>query len=104
MKIKIILRLAGWLSFLPLSVLRLFGLFIGIAGAWLNIRAIRVSRINLGIAHPDMSKEEIERISRLRLRHMGKISLETLKIWRKGYQWSDKKIIDIEGIEHFEAA
>lgn len=104
MKIKIILRLAGLLSFLPLSVLRQFGVFIGIVAAWLNTRAIRVSRINLRIAHPDMSTQEIERISRLRLRHMGKISLETLKVWRRGYQWSDKKIIHIEGIEHFEAA
>ena len=104
MKTKIILRLAVLISFLPLSLLRLIGVFIGILASLLNTRGIRVSRTNLRIAYPDMPAEEIERVSRLRLRHMGKIFFETPKVWRKGYQWTDKKIIDIEGIEHFQAA
>lgn len=104
MKIKIILRLAELISLLPLSVLRLFGLVIGIVGTLFNTRAIKVSRINLRLAHPDMPAEEVEKISRQRMRHLGKLSLETPKMWRKGSQWLDSKIIDIEGIEYLDAA
>lgn len=104
MKIKIILRLAELISLLPLSVLRLFGLVIGIVGTLFNTRAIKVSRVNLRLAHPDMPAEEVEKISRQRMRHLGKLSLETPKMWRKGSQWLDSKIIDIEGIEYLDAA
>ena len=104
LKIKIILRLAELISYLPLSVLRLLGLGMGIISASLNTRAIKVSRINLRLAHPTMSEEEVEQISRLRMRQLGKLSLETPKMWRKGSQWLDSKIVDIEGIEYLNDA
>jgi len=103
-KIKIILRLAKLMSYLPLSVLRQLGQLIGIVGTWLNTRAIQVSRINLRLAHPDMPEEQIEKISRQRLRHLGMIALETPKMWRKKSQWLDSKIIHIEGMEYLQAA
>jgi len=92
------------MSYLPLFVLRQLGLFTGILGIWLNTRAIKVSRINLRLTHPDMPAEQIEKISRERLRYLGMISLETPKMWRKKSQWLDSKIIHIDGLEYLQAA
>ena len=96
--------MAMLMAFLPLWFLRLFGAAIGSLAGWLNMRPMKVARINLRLAQPQMSDKEVERLGRKRLSHIGKMFCETPKIWRMNNKWLDKKIVQIEGLEHIEAA
>ena len=104
LKINIIWRMAILMSFLPLWLLRLIGGALGYCAGWLNMRPMKVARINLRLAQPQMSDKDVEKIGRKRLTHIGKMFCETPKIWRMSNKRLDKKIVEIEGLEYIDAA
>lgn len=92
------------LSWLPLSVSRRLGRFVGDVILRLDLQPIRVARINLALCYPQLSFEQRETIARERMLHLGQALCETPRLWRKGNPWLNDKIIAIEGLEYLQAA
>ncbi len=90
------------LHFLPLAVLAPIGEGLGMLLYLLGKERRRVARVNLTLCFPALSEPEREALLRAHFRAMGRIFLEHGLLW-----WSSKerlkRLIRIEGIEHWEA-
>ncbi len=78
---KLIYALLSVLARLPLPVLRGAGWLLGSAVYWLNRKRRRVSRINLGIAFPNLNSAEREALVKLHLRTLGIALLDRVWLW-----------------------
>lgn len=104
MKSKFVLLFLKLLSCLPLTFARGFGRCLGQLIIWLDLRPMRVARINLDLCYPLLTPEGREQIARRRMYHLGQAICETPRLWRKGNPWLAKKIIAIEGRDYLESA
>lgn len=84
---------------LPLRAAQFIGRFFGFTGWALRTSSRKVTEINLGICYPELSHDEIARLTRSSLRHTGQTMLEIPLIW----EWPVEKCLglirEIEG-EH----
>ena len=91
------------LHFLPLPVLAWFGSGVGMVFYALAAERRKVADINLHLCFPEMRKAERMRLIRAHFRAFGRSFVERGILW-----WSSsariKKLIRVEGLEHFQAA
>ena len=90
------------LHFLPLPVLAWFGNAVGMVFYALAAERRRVADINLHLCFSEMGKAERARLIRAHFRAFGRSVVERGILW-----WSSseriKKLVHVEGLEHFQA-
>ena len=104
MRNKLILCVLKSISWLPLSVARVVGKVLGALIAILNLQPFRTAKINLALCYPEMSKQDIKRLSAKRMSHLAQALFETPKVWRAGNVGVGEKILAIKGLELFETS
>ena len=104
MRNKLILCVLKSISWLPLSVARVVGKVLGALIAILNLQPFRTAKINLALCYPEMSKQDIKRLSAKRMSHLAQALFETPKVWRAGNAGVEEKILAIKGLELFETS
>ena len=70
----------------------------------LNLQPLRTAKINLALCYPEMSKQDIKRLSAKRMSHLAQALFETPKVWRAGNVGVGEKILAIKGLELFETS
>jgi KDO2-lipid IV(A) lauroyltransferase len=91
------------LHFLPLPLLALLGNGFGLAVYALGRERRRVTRRNLELCFPEKSPVERERIVRGAFRSFGRSLLERAVMWHATPE-RIRRIVAVEGIEHWQAA
>lgn len=104
MRNTLILWLLKLISWLPLGIARMKGLFVGWLLYVINAQPARITRLNLALCYPEMSSAEIKKLCKKRMQHLAQTIFETPKVWRKGNPWVTQNIVSIKGLELFEAA
>ena len=104
MRNKLILCVLKSISWLPLSVARVVGKVLGALIVILNLQPLRTAKINLALCYPEMSKQDIKRLSAKRMSHLAQGLFETPKVWRAGNDGVGDKILAITGLELFETS
>jgi KDO2-lipid IV(A) lauroyltransferase len=104
MRNTLILWLLKLISWLPLGIARMKGLFFGWLLYVINAQPARITRLNLALCYPEMSSAEIKKLCKKRMQHLAQTIFETPKVWRKGNPWVTQNIVSIKGLELFEAA
>ena len=103
MIIRLSVFLMWLLHFLPLPVLAWFGSGVGMVFYALAAERRNVADINLNLCFPEMGKAERARLIREHFRAFGRSLIERGILW-----WSSgeriKKLVRVEGLEHFQAA
>lgn len=102
MRNKLILCILKSISWLPLPVARGVGKALGALIVILNLQPLRTAKINLALCYPEMSKQDIKRLSAKRMSHLAQALFETPKVWRAGNVGVGEKILAIKGLELFE--
>ncbi|MBT5795814.1 MAG: lysophospholipid acyltransferase family protein [Porticoccaceae bacterium] len=102
MRNKLILCILKSISWLPLPVARVVGKALGALIVILNLQPLRTAKINLALCYPEMSKQDIKRLSAKRMSHLAQALFETPKVWRAGNVGVGEKILAIKGLELFE--
>ena len=102
MRNKLILCILKSISWLPLPVARVVGKVLGALIVILNLQPLRTAKINLALCYPEMSKQDIKRLSAKRMSHLAQALFETPKVWRAGNVGVGEKILAIKGLELFE--
>ncbi len=97
MKDQIAPLLVSFLARLPLGILRLMGSLVGRCLWWLNSRAAKITRENIGLCFPELSSDEQQVLAKQSLQETGKTAMEAGAIWRNSWQWLDNKIVAKEG-------
>ena len=70
----------------------------------MNLQPFRTAKINLALCYPEMSKQDIKRLSAKRMSHLAQALFETPKVWRAGNVGVGEKILAIKGLELFETS
>ena len=104
MRNKLILCVLKSISWLPLPVARVVGKALGALIVILNLQPFRTAKINLALCYPEMSKQDIKRLSAKRMSHLAQALFETPKVWRAGNAGVGDKILAIKGLELFETS
>ena len=104
MRNKLILCILKSISWLPLPVARVVGKALGALIVILNLQPLRTAKINLALCYPEMSKQDIKRLSAKRMSHLAQALFETPKVWRAGNVGVGEKILAIKGLELFETS
>lgn len=104
MRNKLILCILKSISWLPLPVARVVGKALGALIVILNLQPLRTAKINLALCYPEMSKQDIKRLSAKRMSHLAQALFETPKVWRAGNAGVAEKILAIKGLELFETS
>jgi KDO2-lipid IV(A) lauroyltransferase len=104
MRNKLILCILKSISWLPLPVARVVGKALGALIVILNLQPFRTAKINLALCYPEMSKQDIKRLSAKRMSHLAQALFETPKVWRAGNVGVGEKILAITGLELFETS
>lgn len=91
------------LAYLPLPFLRAFGVLIGSVVWVFNLRAARITLINIQLCFPELSLAEQKRLSRQSLQQTAQTAMEAGAIWQKSWPWVQKKIVAMEGHELLQA-
>ena len=105
MRNTLILWLLKLISWLPLGIARLIGLFVGWLLYVINAQPARITRLNLALCYPEMSSAEMPKsFAKNECSILPKQFFETPKVWRKGNPWVTQNIVSIKGLELFEAA
>jgi len=91
------------LHFLPFPVLAWLGSGVGMIFYALAAERRRVADINLHLCFPEMGKTERARLIRAHFRAFGRSFVERGILWWSGSE-RIKKLIRVEGLEHFQAA
>jgi len=103
MMVRLSVFLIWLLHFLPLPVLAWFGSGVGMVFYVLAAERRRVADINLHLCFPEMGKAERAHLIRAHFRAFGRSVVERGILW-----WSSseriKKLVHVEGLEHFQAA
>jgi Kdo2-lipid IVA lauroyltransferase/acyltransferase len=73
--------LLSLLARLPLPMLRAIGHLLGTTVYWLNKKRRHVTRVNLGIAFPNLNAAEKEALVKLHLRTLGIALLDRVWLW-----------------------
>lgn len=97
----VLLRLFGYL---PLSVGRTLGSFIGYLLSYTKNYNSHTTKINIHLCYPHLSSQEKQQLIRSSLEHTGMLAFEMAMVWHKPYSWLEKHITAIKGFELYEAA
>ena len=87
------------ISFLPLSLARLFGRILGRLMVRFSVQPYRVAKINIALCFPKLDQQEVAELAAQRMVHFGQALFETPGLWRRSSDWLQTKIIGMEG-EH----
>lgn len=87
------------MAHLPLGLLRSIGSALGHCLWWMNGRSAKVTRTNIALCFPELSRAEQTLLSKQSLRETAKTAMEAGAIWRHSWEWLDSKIIAREGDE-----
>ncbi|MGH8679046.1 MAG: lipid A biosynthesis acyltransferase, partial [Burkholderiales bacterium] len=101
--IRVALGLLWVAHFLPPIALARIGQALGLALRWFGIERRRVVRTNLGLCFPQMPEVEREQLLRKHFLAVGRALADTTVVWWSGAQ-RIKRLVSIEGWEHFENA
>ena len=104
MRNTLILWLLKLISWLPLGIARLKGLFFGWLLYAINAQPARITKLNLALCYPEMSTIDAKKLCKKRMKHLAQTIFETPKVWRKGNPWVTQNIVSINGLALFEAA
>jgi len=98
-----LLLLLKLLTFLPFKVQLIVGRGLGDLGLWTLERRQRIARINLGLAFPDLSSQQIDQLLRNHFESLGMSLFESALGW-----WGSRKKLEslmrITGLEHLDRA
>jgi KDO2-lipid IV(A) lauroyltransferase len=104
MKSMIALVILRLISFLPLCIARSVGRGLGTVMCILRAKSYKVAKLNLALCYPQHSQQQIEKLAKSRMLHLGQTLFETPRLWRKSADWLHTKIIAIEGEGHLRHA
>lgn len=97
---EVSLRVSSWL---PLSVSRSVGRFVGSVTTALNLRSVRIARRNFDIAYPDLNEAERKRQLRLTMQEQGALTAEMGHVWRRSHRYV-QSLMSFTGVEHLDRA
>lgn len=91
------------LTWLPLPAIRLLGRGVGRLIGRIVPKRVAVARRNIELTYPQLSEQEVTRLTRHNVARAGNALFETAMGWWWP-DWRVKRHIEIEGFEHVEAA
>lgn len=100
---KFVLRLLRWITLLPYAIQIKIGSFFGKIVKLLAIRWKKTARKNISSAFPDMGKQEQQALLQSHFNSLGIGLIEMANAWW-GNNHRLKKLVTIEGLEHFDHA
>lgn len=87
------------LSYLPLHVARLLGVFIGYCMWLFRTRGRRITLKNIRACYPALAPKEVKKLAIESLIETAKTAAEVSLIWRHSWTWLNSKIVEVEGEE-----
>lgn len=93
-----------FIGILPLLMLRVMGAGIGRLLWWTNGREAKVTRRNLELCFPELSRQQRERLVRSSLSHSGQLGLEVIKVWMQPNKRTAARIRSVTNADLYESA
>lgn len=87
------------LSYLPLSIARVVGVLAGTCMWLAKGRGYRITLKNVRACFPQLSPQEMQKLTRESLIETAKTAAEASIIWRNSWAWLQSKIVEVEGEE-----
>ena len=97
MKTFIVTWLLKLIALLPLSIARAIGSGIANLLSWTNNDIYRLSRINIGLTHPQLSSEALDKTTKDSVASTVINAFEMPIIWQRDNNWIMKKTVSVEG-------
>lgn len=103
-KKHIVTWLLKLVALLPLPIARAIGSGIACILSLTNNDIYRLSRINIGLTHPQLSNDTLDKITKDSVASTVINAFEMPIVWRRDNDWVIKKTVSIEGEEHLTSA
>jgi len=92
------------IALLPLSIARAIGNGIANILSWTNNGIYRLSRINIGLTHPQLSSDALDKITKDSIASTVINAFEMPIVWQRDNNWIMKKTVSVEGEAYLTSA